>query len=305
MSKKLKLDLVDVNEDYQLLIMNITGNGVLPITEIVGLNLPKEHNYEKGIVLYGRAPIWLYSYLVHLCHPYAWVATFDPREGAIVVQTHSLNKNVGDVISNDEILKYVKKYEQEKQNKEKVKIQNKAVAIVGPPHSGKSVFLQLLKNHFYPEYNDDFFIFRACPDGEGNWSTEIPPEVRDAIRVKKVFDDDFPLITANQIEQLSKSKKLLLVDCGGIIDKKNQIIMNACNSAIIISSKVDEICEWLGACKSSDLEIIAIIESVWENSSQVISEKPLRFRIGKFDRNNLQDVSLPEKLLETLNNYLV
>ncbi len=53
----------------------------------------------KGVILSGRGPIWLYGYLVHFYHPTLWVATYDPRlKGAVVVESHSPEVKVGDVI---------------------------------------------------------------------------------------------------------------------------------------------------------------------------------------------------------------
>lgn len=56
----------------------------------------------QGVVIEGKAPIWLYSYLVHACHATAWVACYDPRlgdgGGAVVVATHNRQVAVGDVL---------------------------------------------------------------------------------------------------------------------------------------------------------------------------------------------------------------
>lgn len=43
----------------------------------------------KGVIINGAATIWIYAFLVHQLHSTAWVATHDPRLGAVVVQTHS------------------------------------------------------------------------------------------------------------------------------------------------------------------------------------------------------------------------
>ena len=53
----------------------------------------------KGVVLNGRAPIWVFGTLIHHFHATAWVATNDPRQGgAIVVESHKSGVSVGDVI---------------------------------------------------------------------------------------------------------------------------------------------------------------------------------------------------------------
>jgi len=55
---------------------------------------------DKGIILSGRGPIWLYGFLIHFYHPTKFVATHDPRlKGAVVIETHSGIYKVGDVIS--------------------------------------------------------------------------------------------------------------------------------------------------------------------------------------------------------------
>ena len=59
---------------------------------------PPKVDLRKGVVISGRAPIWLYCFLTHYYHPASWVATFDPRIGAVVVESHSPKYKVGDVI---------------------------------------------------------------------------------------------------------------------------------------------------------------------------------------------------------------
>ena len=55
------------------------------------IELPAEARQRQhlGLILSGRGPVWLYAHLVHLAHPFAWVATHDPRlGGAVVVARH-------------------------------------------------------------------------------------------------------------------------------------------------------------------------------------------------------------------------
>jgi len=55
----------------------------------------------EGIIFSGRGPVWLYGYLTHLAHPFAWVGIYDPRlSAAIVIERHtSAAPNIGDIIS--------------------------------------------------------------------------------------------------------------------------------------------------------------------------------------------------------------
>ena len=59
---------------------------------------PPRVDPKKGVILSGRGPIWLYAFLAHHYHPTRWIAIFDPRLGAVVVESHDPGKRVGDVI---------------------------------------------------------------------------------------------------------------------------------------------------------------------------------------------------------------
>ena len=84
---------------FQWLHIQITDpTGLISADALKGLALPKGINWRQGVVIEGKAPIWLYSYLVHECHPSAWVACYDPRLGAVVVATHDVAIAVGTVL---------------------------------------------------------------------------------------------------------------------------------------------------------------------------------------------------------------
>ncbi|WP_026073200.1 CRISPR-associated ring nuclease Crn3/Csx3 [Nodosilinea nodulosa] len=92
---------------YQHVHIHIaTADGLIEPADLKGLALPPGMVWSQGVVLEGKAPIWLYSYLVHECHAAVWVACFDPRlgdgtensGGAVVVATHSRQVAVGQVL---------------------------------------------------------------------------------------------------------------------------------------------------------------------------------------------------------------
>ncbi len=86
--------------DYQHLRIQITSpDGVIEPQDLTGLALPEGIQWRQGIVIEGRAPVWLYGYLVHQCHPAAWVGCYDPRLGAIVVASHTHEMSVGQVLA--------------------------------------------------------------------------------------------------------------------------------------------------------------------------------------------------------------
>ena len=84
---------------YQHLRFQITtDDGVIAPADIKGLKLPEGIQFNQGIVIEGKGPIWLYGYLVHECHPAAWVGCYDPRLGAVVVATHTHEVSVSQVL---------------------------------------------------------------------------------------------------------------------------------------------------------------------------------------------------------------
>lgn len=51
------------------------------------------------ILLNGRGPVWGYGMLLHIAHPTPAVATFDPRLGYVVVQSHDSRFGVGEILN--------------------------------------------------------------------------------------------------------------------------------------------------------------------------------------------------------------
>ena len=60
--------------------------------------VPPKVNPAKGVVLSGRGPVWLYCFLTHVYHPTRFVATYDPRIGGVVVESHDPDYKIGDVV---------------------------------------------------------------------------------------------------------------------------------------------------------------------------------------------------------------
>lgn len=82
-----------------LLEIEIEGGVCEPadLAKIVVPNIPGD----RGVIISGRAPVWLFSFLTHHFHVCQWVGTFDPRlNGAVVTLVHARNApSVGDVVS--------------------------------------------------------------------------------------------------------------------------------------------------------------------------------------------------------------
>ena len=88
---------VKERKDYTIMEFSIEG-GVITPDELRELQIPQA-NPRKGVIISGRGPLWLYGVLFHHYHPTRWVGCYDPRlGGAVVVQTHSPEVKIGDII---------------------------------------------------------------------------------------------------------------------------------------------------------------------------------------------------------------
>lgn len=63
------------------------------------IGLPEGLDMKRPVSFSGSGPTWLYAYLAHLAHPFLAVCVYDPRRGHIVVQSHSRQYRVGQIIS--------------------------------------------------------------------------------------------------------------------------------------------------------------------------------------------------------------
>lgn len=91
----LKTDL----ENFQIITIQLEKDEVLEPSVLQNLNLP-EIDYKKGVVLDGRAPIWLYVHLLQIWHIAAWSGCNQPAlGGAVVTKSHTPGVSVGSVQS--------------------------------------------------------------------------------------------------------------------------------------------------------------------------------------------------------------
>ncbi|MEM2570034.1 MAG: CRISPR-associated ring nuclease Crn3/Csx3 [Candidatus Bathyarchaeia archaeon] len=87
----------NVTERDEYVIIEFELDKPLTPEELRGIK-PPSTPIGKGVVLSGRAPIWLYAYLIHHYHPTTFIAVYDPRIGAIVTESHTPKYRVGDIL---------------------------------------------------------------------------------------------------------------------------------------------------------------------------------------------------------------
>lgn len=299
--KKLIETVIETEYDYQILKTDLEGDGQLNFKELNTLKIPDGIDKSKGVVLSGRQPLWLAITYYRILSECPWFAVFYPQQNvAIIVNSLVQDRKVFETIPGTEILNEI---ERNKSSEESIK--SKIIGLIGPPHSGKTVLLNVIRKGLISKignsYHNDVSILRACPDGEGDWSFDSDQNVVKRIRTKNQWTDDFAFEMASIIGKFKQNKKIIFVDCGGKIDKRNQIILNECTHAIIISSKPDDIPEWRGACKTSNIEIIAEINSVLEHVSVIIPYiNTLKMTYGKLDRSEKDFLDLPQELINKI-----
>ena len=149
--------------------------------------------------------------------------------------------------------------------------------ICGPPHSGKSVFREGLKQAVrripgapYP------YIITACPDGEGAWFQEtVNRDAEKAKRLKTEYKDSLNGFSPEFIKRISDSVKncelpLTIIDIGGRTSNENRAICKHATHAIILYGDSAKLPEWREFCKELGLEVIAEIFSDYTGHSDTV-----------------------------------
>jgi len=270
-SKLININLIDTKQNFQ--ILDVKLQGTITPNDLKTLRIPATRS-QKGLIINGRTPIWLSAYLHSLYKDKTWLAQYDPRFGAIITQAKD-RKQLLKIIPNSKIVVYLTAPQKGQA----------IIAILGPPHSGKSVFLyalfkELLESDF-EYFNNQAFIIKGAPDGEGLWSSEISQSLVKRIRYKNQFSNNFVQNVIKHINSIRKTKSLIFIDCGGKINEANSRILAYCNSAIIISNDKDKANDWKKAYISDKLKLIAEIHSTNNSKTKI-----------KYKKNELFDMTL-------------
>ena len=150
-----------------------------------------------------------------------------------------------------------------------------AVLIGGPPHAGKSVLFYSL-THALRERGIRHHAFRACPDGEGNWSQESEEQTVNQIRVP--IKGEWPEAFVERIcLDLEHRCFPLLVDMGGRPKESQLCILRQCTHSLLLlrADREDYTRLWQSLIEESGLITLAQIESQLEGTSTITSKTPI------------------------------
>ena len=156
-----------------------------------------------------------------------------------------------------------------------------AIIIGGPPHSGKSVLAYLLTQQLR-DWKVQHYVLRACPDGEGDWSQEAPPETVRLLRQKGQFSADFVDLVCRDLKQRHLP---LLVDVGGSPTPDQERILDFCTHAILLAPEDEGLALWRARAERHGLAIIAELQSTLRGQDAIFAtDAVLRGRIAALER---------------------
>lgn len=174
-------------------------------------------------------------------------------------QDEDSNEKVGTIPSNlgvGALKKEVEVVTSDVERQEKLK---KGVKIVigGPPHSGKSVFIEALMANLDKDHT---FSYSAAPDGEGPWLQrhyDNPDVVQ--WRQKGSLTPEFVEHSRDVIQNWDGP--LMLVDVGGRTSPENAQMIKGATHAIILAGDLSKVDEWHEFFDGLSIEVIAKLHS--------------------------------------------
>lgn len=163
-----------------------------------------------------------------------------------------------------------------------------AIFIGGPPHSGKSTLSYRLSQALH-HTKTEFYMFRASPDGEGNWSYEAPPNVVAELRLR-AKSDWTPQLAERISRDVARRHLPLLVDVGGKVSPETEQIARQCTHAILIAGDPEKLAPWRELVKQQGLSLLADVESSLDQAQTIVQEKPtLRGIINGLSQDSSSD----------------
>ena len=146
-----------------------------------------------------------------------------------------------------------------------------AVLVGGPPHSGKSVLIyslsQALRGRGVAHY-----ALRACPDGEGDWSNEAPPELVREIRIKGQWTQEWVERIAADIDRRYLP---LLVDVGGRPTPEQAALLGRCTHAILLTPDDETRAWWRELVDRHGVPVVAELSSDLRGENRLTASDPI------------------------------
>lgn len=186
----------------------------------------------------------------------------------------------------------------------------KAIGIIvgGPPHSGKSVFIDKLKNKLRGKGTE---LFALAPDGEGSWSQKSNQEAAQFIRKKGGFTKEFMDTGIENAKRLMQTQRIVLIDIGGVRSPENERILKETGAQhMIVVAREDPQPEragredWEKFAEDNGVNVLASFDTSLEGEERHgMKVNVLRGRIVGLDRGSTQEhepINALAKLIESM-----
>lgn len=156
-----------------------------------------------------------------------------------------------------------------------------AVAIGGPPHSGKSVLAYSLSQALRAR-QIAHYVLRAFPDGEGDWANEADQVLVRRIRVKGEVTPDWIQRIGRDI---ARRHLPLIVDMGGRPTDWQEAVLDHCTHIILLTRDRTSRAHWTQLARRHSLQVIADLHSVRSGEDVIQTYEPvLRGQISGLER---------------------
>jgi Predicted nucleotide kinase len=178
-----------------------------------------------------------------------------------------------------------------------------AIAIGGPPHSGKSTLIYRLSNALRQK-GIDHYVLRANPDGEGDWSYEADSNLVAVLRqrVKGPWNDEF---TQHVMRSIQQRHLPLLVDLGGKITSETKKVASQCTHAIVLSRDSELLSAWRTCMEDCSLQLVAELLSVLEGEqSGSLETMPIQAVISGLSQDKSSDGPVFKALVEVVSHSI-
>lgn len=146
-----------------------------------------------------------------------------------------------------------------------------AVAIGGPPHSGKSVLAYSLTRALR-DRGVLHYLIRYPLDGEGDWFHEGPQEMVRYLRVKGARSDAWLRLLRRDI---ARRHLPLLVDMGGLPTQDQETLLDECTHAILLTPDAESRREWAERFARHGLVLLADLRSDLFGRNGLEREEPV------------------------------
>jgi CRISPR-associated protein Csx3 len=173
-----------------------------------------------------------------------------------------------------------------------------AVAIGGPPHSGKSVLAYSLTRALRARGVLHYLLRAYPPDGEGDWFHEGEQDLVRHLRVKGAVSDRWldPLR-----RDIARRHLPLIVDMGGLPTREQESILDECTHGILLTPSDEARQDWADRFAAHGLVLLADLRSdLWGEDRLDAVEPVVRGVLAGLERGRVAQGPAFDALVERL-----